>query len=162
MVYLLDADVLISAKNLHYGFDFCPAFWKWLLVAHRKGRVFSVEAVRKELLKQQDVLARWVRWLPRGFFKKPTATTNRALRRVAGWIQQHPRYSPAAKNTFLGTADYYLVAQALAGGHVVVTHERPQQSVHRVKIPDVCAGVGVRYLSPFDMLRREKVRFIYR
>ena len=26
MAYLLDADVFIRAKNLHYGFDFCPAF----------------------------------------------------------------------------------------------------------------------------------------
>ena len=25
MAYLLDADVFIRAKNLHYGFDFCPA-----------------------------------------------------------------------------------------------------------------------------------------
>ena len=25
--YLLDANVFIQAKNLHYGFDFCPAFW---------------------------------------------------------------------------------------------------------------------------------------
>jgi len=27
MVYLLDAHVPISAKNGHYGFDFCPACW---------------------------------------------------------------------------------------------------------------------------------------
>jgi hypothetical protein len=26
MAYLLDANVVIQAKNLHYGFDFCPAF----------------------------------------------------------------------------------------------------------------------------------------
>ena len=25
MAYLLDANVFIQAKNLHYGFDFCPA-----------------------------------------------------------------------------------------------------------------------------------------
>ncbi len=25
MAYILDADVFIRAKNLHYGFDFCPA-----------------------------------------------------------------------------------------------------------------------------------------
>ena len=25
--YLLDANGFIQAKNLHYGFDFCPAFW---------------------------------------------------------------------------------------------------------------------------------------
>jgi hypothetical protein len=27
MAYLLDSDVFIQAKNLHYGFDFCPGFW---------------------------------------------------------------------------------------------------------------------------------------
>ena len=26
MAYLLDSNVFISAKNLRYGFDFCPAF----------------------------------------------------------------------------------------------------------------------------------------
>jgi hypothetical protein len=25
MAYLLDANVFIQAKNLHYGLDFCPA-----------------------------------------------------------------------------------------------------------------------------------------
>ncbi len=29
MSYLLDANVFMSAKNLHYGLDFCPAFWDW-------------------------------------------------------------------------------------------------------------------------------------
>ena len=31
MAYFLDSDVFIRAKNLHYGFDFCPAFWDWLV-----------------------------------------------------------------------------------------------------------------------------------
>jgi hypothetical protein len=30
MAYLLDSNVFIQAKNLHYGFDFCPAFWDWI------------------------------------------------------------------------------------------------------------------------------------
>jgi hypothetical protein len=34
--YLLDANVFIQAKNLHYGFDFCPAFWAWLLQCLRR------------------------------------------------------------------------------------------------------------------------------
>ena len=29
--YLIDANVFIQAKNLHYGFDFCPAFWTRLV-----------------------------------------------------------------------------------------------------------------------------------
>ena len=160
MAYLLDADVFIRAKNLHYAFDFCPAFWRWLARAHRHGKVFSIDAVRSELLEQEDVLARWVKGLPRSFFKSPSGSTVGALRRVARWVNAHPRYSDAAKNQFLGDADFYLVAQALADGDVVITHERPAKSVHRVKIPDVCRGVGVRYLSPFEMLRMEKVRFV--
>jgi len=30
MACLLDANVFMQAKNLHYGLDFCPAFWDWL------------------------------------------------------------------------------------------------------------------------------------
>ena len=37
MAYLLDADVLIGAKNLHYGFDFCPACWEWIVRDHAVG-----------------------------------------------------------------------------------------------------------------------------
>ena len=36
MAYLLDANVFISAKNLHYGLDFCPAFWDWLVANNPK------------------------------------------------------------------------------------------------------------------------------
>ena len=48
--YLVDSDVLITAKNLYYAFDLCPGFWKSLLHHHRESRVFSVDRVRKELL----------------------------------------------------------------------------------------------------------------
>ena len=37
MAYLLDADVFIRAKNLHYGLDFCPAFWDWLVGQNAAG-----------------------------------------------------------------------------------------------------------------------------
>ena len=37
--HLLDANVFIQAKNLHYGFDFCPAFWHWLVEGNGAGAV---------------------------------------------------------------------------------------------------------------------------
>jgi hypothetical protein len=40
MAYLLDANVFIQAHRLHYSFDFCPAFWDWLVVKNNKGVVF--------------------------------------------------------------------------------------------------------------------------
>ncbi len=82
-----------------------------------------------------------------------------ALGRVSTWVTGQ-RYSPAAVNLFLQDADYYLVAQALAGGHVVVTHEKAEHSIHRVKIPSVCIDVGVKFMNPFEMLRRERALFV--
>ena len=49
MAYLLDANVFIAANNLHYGLDFCPAFWDWLVAGHESERVFSVEKVGDEV-----------------------------------------------------------------------------------------------------------------
>ena len=45
----MDADVFIRAKNLHYGLDFCPAFWDWLAAGNRAGNVYSIEKVGDEL-----------------------------------------------------------------------------------------------------------------
>lgn len=61
MAYLLDSNVLISAKNLHYGFDFCPGFWEWLEQASAAGIVHSVEAVYNELVGGDDDLAKWAK-----------------------------------------------------------------------------------------------------
>ena len=54
MAYLLDSDVFIQAKNLHYGFDFCPGFWDWIDMANAAGTVISIENVRIELLGGND------------------------------------------------------------------------------------------------------------
>ena len=43
MAYLLDSDVLIQAKNAHYGFDICPGFWAWIERKYQSGQAFSVE-----------------------------------------------------------------------------------------------------------------------
>jgi len=82
MAYLLDANVFIAAKNLHYGLDFCPAFWDWL------------------------------------------------------------------------------VAHAHAESHTDVTHEVPGASLRKIKIPDACIGLGIKCMTPFEMLRRERARFV--
>ena len=59
MPYLLDANVFIQAKNLHYGLDFCPAFWEWLIDRNAAGSVFSIEKVGedrlRDLLGESDV-----------------------------------------------------------------------------------------------------------
>ncbi len=73
-------------------------------------------------------------------------------------IGQH--YEPAAVNTFLQIADYYLVAHALAHGHTVVTHEIASTSTKKIKIPDACIGLSIKCMTPFEMLRSERARFV--
>lgn len=67
----------------------------------------------------------------------------------------------AAKAEFLDVADYFLVGQAMAQGHVVVTFESSQpEGKKKVKIPDVCDAFGVEWIQPIEMLRREGARFV--
>ena len=79
MSYLLDADVFIRAKNLHYGFDFCPAFWDWLIQQNRSGQVYSIERIRGELVAGADELADWAQDRGDGFFLSPDASRFRRV-----------------------------------------------------------------------------------
>ncbi len=106
-----------------------------------------------------DELSEWADARSDGFFLKPDATVFPALATVSNWATgQH--YEPAAVSTFLQVADYYLVSQAHAGNHTVVTHEIPSASTRKIKIPDACIGLGIKCMTPFEMLRRERARFV--
>lgn len=159
MPYLLDANVFIQAKNLHYGLDFCPAFWDWLIEANAADTVFSIEKVGDEVEAGGDDLSTWAAARGPGFFLKPDALLLPALGSVSAWATGQG-YEPAAVNTFLQVADYYLVAHALAHGQTVVTHEVAAPSIKKIKIPNACIGVGVKCVSPYEMLRIERARFV--
>jgi len=68
MAYLLDANVFIQAKNLHYGLDFRPAFWEWLIAQNHAGNVFSIEKVGDEVQALEDDLPAWAGARGGGFF----------------------------------------------------------------------------------------------
>ena len=158
MAYLLDSNVFIEAKNRHYGFDFCPAFWEWLLVENAQGKVFSIEKVGDELKGGNDELAAWAAARGDGFFLRFPPHGTSALGAVSDWVTN--QYEPVATHTFLQDADYYLIAHALVCGHQVVTHEKPSNSRKNIKIPNVCIGLGVKCATPFEMLSRERARFV--
>jgi len=164
MAYLLDANVFIQAKNLHYGFDFCPAFWDWLVAGNVAGKLFSIEKVGDEVLDVGDELSLWAKERGEGFFRPLDESVFAALGAVSQWAGSQRRdgrmYEQAAIATFLQVADYYLVAQALAGKHTVVTHEVASPTVRKIKIPDACVGLGIKFVTPYEMLRREHARFV--
>ena len=159
MAYLLDANTFIQAKNLQYGLDFCPAFWDWLTHGNAAGTVFSIQQVGDELLAGTDELSDWAAERGDGFFLQPDALVLPALPLVSAWAAGQD-YEPVAVNTFLQVADYWLVSFALAHGHTVVTHEIPSNSQRKIKIPNACIGLNVRFMTPYQMLRLERARFV--
>lgn len=159
MAYLLDANVFIQAKRLHYGLDFCPAFWEWLVAENAAGRVVSIDKVSDEIEAGADDLWDWAKARGAKFFLPPHAGLPPTLAKVSTWATEQG-YEQAAVNTFLQVADYYLVGHALSKGDTVVTHEIPSTSKKRIKIPDACLGLSVKFVTPFEMLRTSKARFV--
>ncbi|MCA3392687.1 MAG: DUF4411 family protein [Roseomonas sp.] len=157
--YLLDTNIFIQAKNLHYGFDFCPAFWEWLVAQNLSGKVASIEKVADELQAGADDLASWATSRGTDFFLPPDDAVLPALGRVSSWATSQS-YEPAAVSLFLQVADYWLVSHASAHDFTVVTHELPSNSPRKIKIPNACIGLGLPCVSPYEMLRREQARFV--
>ena len=79
MSYLLDANVFIQAKRLHYGMDFCPAFWDWLVKQNAQHRVHSIEKVGDELKAGNDALSQWAGERDATFFLAPDEKVLQAL-----------------------------------------------------------------------------------
>lgn len=159
MAYLLDANVFIQARRLHYGFDFCPAFWDWLTQANAAGTAFSVEKVDNELHAGTDELSDWADAKGPGFFLPADGVVLATLPRVSVWASTQ-NFTPAAVNTFLSVADYWLVAHALAHGHTVVTHEKPSDGLRQIKIPNACVALGVPCVTPFERDAAARARTI--
>lgn len=159
MSYLLDANVFIAAKRMHYGFDFCPAFWDWLVEQNAAAKVFSIERVGTEIATGADDLSVWADALGAEFFLPPDAAMLASFGQVSTWAMGQS-YTPRAIDLFSQAADSYLVAHAHAHGMTVITHEKPENSKNIVKIPNACVALGVHFMSPFEMLRRERARFV--
>lgn len=161
MTYLLDANVLITAKNVYYAFDLVPAFWNWLEEQIASGAVDTAARIRQELMRgrDDDPLRQWVVSQP-ALGRDPTPATVQSMRELSAWADAEPRFKPGAKAAFFDSGDYYLIAEAMAHGDTLVTLETPQPTgTSSVKIPDACAHFDIEALTTFEMLRREGASF---
>lgn len=152
-MYLVDANILIDAKNRYYAFDIAPGFWNWLERARRQNQVISIDAVRDELLLGDDELAVWAHD-HREFFLPIDQATTTQFAPLLSWVRRQS-YRPAAVNEFTtDQADFLLIAHAMQHECTVVTLESPSPVARkRVKIPDVCVAMDVPTVNTFAMLR---------
>ena len=148
----LENFIMDSKSALLFGTGFMSKMLRKRSLASKK--------VREELQKKDDDIRRWADKKSDFFIKPDHAVLSATLPQVSEWAEQE-HYTTAAKRKFMGSADHILCAHALAHSYTVVTHEVPDPNSKRsIKIPDVCDAFRIGCISPYDMLRREKARFV--
>lgn len=161
-MYLLDSNAFMEANRLYYGFDIAPGFWTWLASPALADQVGSIEPVKDEITAGTGDLVAWARDQPDAFWLADTAEFVAAMTEIAAWVTDPARqYRQEAIDEFLDSADYRLIAQAMATGSTVVTREQPApDSKKRVKIPDVCNAFDVAWTDPFSAYRALGMRLV--
>ncbi len=157
MLYLLDANVLITASNSYYALDQVPEFWTWLQRQGANGQVKIPQEVMEEIEEghDDDPLKVWIS----NDENKGALLLEETV--DADLVQHVVTTGYAADLTDdeiekIGR-DPFLIAYALVNPaeRCVVTTEvsRPSAQRQNRKVPDVCAGVGVQCIGPFALNR---------
>lgn len=162
----------MDPSNYWYGFDFCPAYWEWLIRAHKNSDVFSTTDIRADIWKyetpRQKELLEWCNGMGKVLFHR-TSYDRKHIDIIASWVRrgQNNKYTETAQDKFMGSSDPLLIAEAIVQKQllnkeiIVVSREVSEpNSQNRVKIPDVCSNLGMECIQPYEMLRREQVRFV--
>lgn len=163
MIYLLDANTLIEAKNRYYRMAVCPAYWTWIQRSHGAGMVSSIDLVGDELMRGNDELAAWSKDQTALFMPVSDDGTQQAFAVIAAHVaEQAGQMKPGALDEFLSGADPWLIAKAMAlQDAVVVTHEQFNLEMRRkFSIPNICHHFGVQWIDTFELLSRTDARFV--
>lgn len=84
------------------------------------------------------------------------------MAQLSAWATDPSRqYRQEAVDEFLDSADYKLIAHAMANGATVVTREQPaSESKKKIKIPDVCHAFNVAWTDLFSLYRALGTRLV--
>jgi hypothetical protein len=143
MLYLLDANILITAKNLYYEFGRVDQYWEWLAFQAEQGNVKIPLEIFEEITVGKDELSDWA---------KGNSSTLVLEEEVDIPLVQHVTtqgYAPDLTDIELEAIgrDPFLIAYALADsdGRMVVTGEvRSNKQRQNRSIPSVCDALGVK------------------
>ena len=164
MLYILDTNTFITAKNTFYAYDIVPSFWSTLLGMFKLGKVKVIDAVADEIADGKDDLTEW---FGENIKKsaddigdayviqaKQDGTVLQNYQDIANLIVQNTQYKESEKARFLSRADPWLIAAGKALNATIVTQEvLSGEGTRKVKIPDICQQVGVKYVNLYDMMR---------
>jgi hypothetical protein len=157
--YLLDSNIFITSEH-QIPMDVFPSFWGEMGHLLESGTAVLHQTVFEELKRHKDPLVPWIRGLEG---VKPFPSSQRTIDRyleVCEWASQQD-YTRLALREFKADsrADAWLCAEAWASDMTLVTYEAHSNSPNKVKIPDVCSGLGIKCMNGFDFMRAQGFRF---
>ena len=156
-MYLLDANVLITANTQYYPVDRVPEYWDWLRHMAAAGHVKMPIEIYEEVLdgpkNEKDLVFAWL---------QEAETKNVILLPDAvdvGLVQMITvnGYAPDLTDDQVDRIgrDPFLIAHGLATGRCIVTVEtsEPRKQRHNRKVPDVCDEFAVKWCEPHKFNR---------
>lgn len=146
MGYLFDTNLFIRSKN-EMPADLWPSFWTRLSELIRDGRIFTSVKVKEEIDRGNDELKEWLLVNASDDFYLPVDGEVLAkYGETQNWAMGNPVFNQNALVDYANAADAFLVATAAAKNMTLVTYEVSSPACQRrVKIPDACIALGVRY-----------------
>lgn len=156
--YCLDANVLIQAWQKYYNPKFCPDYWEILIQLGNQRRIFIPEMVFEEIVRTEDDLSKWL--------KQSKIPITKISGPVTIYLQRIYSFNPIHKNLVDNTkarslADPRVIAHALHEKAIVVTKEEKVTAIssNRIKIPNVCDNMGIRWINDFQFIDELNIKF---
>lgn len=161
MLYLLDANTLISAKNSYYPIKRVPEFWDWLVYQGQQSNIkFPIEIYEefKDTMPEDEKKDELTLWAEKTEVKEALLLDEEAepdlvARVTYGGYTPNPTDDEIVK---MGR-DPFLISYALkdSKNRCVVTTEvsKPNRVGANRHIPDVCSTFGIRCINNFNLIR---------
>lgn len=153
MVYLLDANVFITANNTYYPLERVPEFWEWLVHKGNEGNIKIIKDIYDEIKQGDDNLAQWSdQHEVRNALLIDDDVDILNVRRVLA-----EGYAPNLDDNDIEKLgrDPFIIAYAIdkIETHAIVTTEVSKSSKKGANrhIPDVCASLNIRCYNTFNL-----------
>ena len=166
MLYLLDANVLITAHDNYYAIDRIPQFWEWIIYHAKQGQIKMpfemISESRSPPNRGVEIKTTITPMAWRNNHETQLLLDASADQKTVSAVLKEDYELPQPSLDELNKIrkDPLLISYALT--HVnttIVTLEAKQENAtdtmkrHKRKIPFVCRKLGIRCIDTFDLIR---------
>ncbi|MEY2830037.1 MAG: hypothetical protein RIQ33_1895 [Bacteroidota bacterium] len=156
--YCLDANVLIQAWQKYYNPKFCPDYWDILIELGKQEKIFIPEYVYEEIVRTEDDLSKWLKSseIP---IRKVNEQVANCLKNIYSSNPSHVNLVDNTKSRSL--ADPWVIAHSIHENATAVTKEEKVTALNsnKIKIPNVCENMGVRWINDFQFIDEINIKF---